>query len=103
MEAGHTVLVHAAAGGVGSLLCPWAKALGATVIGTVSSEEKASQVAENGCHHVIIYTKEDFVAKVNEITSGKGVNVVYDSVGRDTFQVDHTTFAEISLFSWIIV
>ncbi|XP_010919649.1 uncharacterized protein [Elaeis guineensis] len=86
VEAGHTVLVHAAAGGVGSLLCQWAKALGATIIGTVSSEEKASQAADDGCHHVIIYTKEDFVAKVNEITSGKGVNVVYDSVGRDTFQ-----------------
>ncbi|XP_010933631.1 uncharacterized protein [Elaeis guineensis] len=86
VEAGHTVLVLAAAGGVGSLLCQWAKALGATVIGTVSSEEKAAQATEDGCHHVIIYTKEDFVAKVNEITSGKGVNVVYDSVGRDTFQ-----------------
>ncbi|XP_074559852.1 uncharacterized protein LOC141815884 [Curcuma longa] len=86
VEAGHTILVHAAAGGVGSLLCQWAKALGATVIGTVSTEEKAAQAAQDGCHHVIVYTKEDFVAKVNEITSGKGVNVVYDSVGKDTFQ-----------------
>ncbi|WOL07600.1 hypothetical protein Cni_G16344 [Canna indica] len=86
VEAGHTILVHAAAGGVGSLLCQWANALGATVIGTVSTEEKAAQAAEDGCHHVIVYTKEDFVTRVNEITSGKGVNVVYDSVGKDTFQ-----------------
>lgn len=87
VERGHTVLVLAAAGGVGSLLCQWANALGATVIGTVSNEQKAAQAAQDGCHHVIIYTKEDFEAKVHEITSGKGVNVVYDSVGKDTFQV----------------
>ncbi|KAL6989413.1 NADPH:quinone reductase, partial [Sarracenia purpurea var. burkii] len=86
VEPGHTVLVHAAAGGVGSLLCQWANALGATVIGTVSTKEKATQAKEDGCHHVIIYTEEDFVTRVNEITSGKGVNVVYDSVGKDTFQ-----------------
>nr|CAD1835081.1 unnamed protein product [Ananas comosus var. bracteatus] len=86
VERGHTVLILAAAGGVGSLLCQWANALGATVIGTVSNEEKAAQAAQDGCHHVIIYTKEDFEAKVHEITSGKGVNVVYDSVGKDTFQ-----------------
>ncbi|WOL07599.1 hypothetical protein Cni_G16343 [Canna indica] len=86
VEHGHTILVHAAAGGVGSLLCQWANALGATVIGTVSTEEKAAQAAEDGCHHVIIYTKEDFVARVNEITSGKGAPAVYDSVGKDTFQ-----------------
>ncbi|KAG0447365.1 hypothetical protein HPP92_028356 [Vanilla planifolia] len=86
VEPGHVVLVQAAAGGVGSLLCQWANTLGATVIGTVSSEEKAVQAKEDGCHHVIIYTKEDFVAVVKNITSGKGVNVVYDSVGKDTFQ-----------------
>ncbi|RWR86433.1 Alcohol dehydrogenase superfamily, zinc-type [Cinnamomum micranthum f. kanehirae] len=86
VEPGHTVLVHAAAGGVGSLLCQWAGALGATVIGTVSSEAKAAQAAEDGCHHVIIYTQEDFVTSVDKITSGQGVNVVYDSVGKDTFQ-----------------
>ncbi|XP_073002608.1 uncharacterized protein [Typha latifolia] len=86
VESGHTILVHAAAGGVGSLLCQWANALGATVIGTVSTEEKAVQAAQDGCHHVIIYTKEDFVTRVGEITSGKGVNVVYDSVGKDSFQ-----------------
>ncbi|KAI4332792.1 hypothetical protein L6164_017673 [Bauhinia variegata] len=86
VEPGHTILVHAAAGGVGSLLCQWANALGATVIGTVSTKEKAVQAKEDGCHHVIIYTQEDFVARVTEITSGNGVEVVYDSVGKDTFQ-----------------
>ena len=87
VERGHTVLVHAAAGGVGSLLCQWANALGATVIGTVSSKEKAVQAKEDGAHHVIVYKDEDFVARVNEITSGNGVDVVYDSVGKDAFQV----------------
>ncbi|KAL9254278.1 Quinone oxidoreductase 1-like protein [Drosera capensis] len=82
---GDTVLVHAAAGGTGSLLCQWANALGATVIGTVSTKEKAIQAKDDGCHHVIIYKEEDFVSRVNEITSGKGVEVVYDSVGKDTF------------------
>nr|CAB3497353.1 unnamed protein product [Digitaria exilis] len=86
VESGHTVLVHAAAGGVGSLLCQWASALGATVIGTVSTEEKATQATQDGCHHVIMYTKEDVVTRVREITSGKGVNVVYDSVGKDTYK-----------------
>lgn len=84
---GHTVLVHAAAGGVGSLLCQWANALGATVIGTVSNEEKAALAHLDGCHHVIIYTKEDVATRVKEITGGKGVNVVYDSVGKDTYKV----------------
>ncbi|GFY84388.1 GroES-like zinc-binding alcohol dehydrogenase family protein [Actinidia rufa] len=87
VEPGHTVLVHAAAGGVGSLLCQWANALGATVIGTVSIQEKAAQAKEDGCHHVIIYKEEDFVTRANEITSCKGVEVVYDSVGKDPFQV----------------
>ncbi|KAL7107381.1 hypothetical protein ACP275_06G050600 [Erythranthe tilingii] len=86
VEPGHTVLIHAAAGGVGSLLCQWANALGATVIGTVSTNEKAAQAKEDGCHHVILYKEEDFVARVNEITSGNGVEVVYDSVGKDTFE-----------------
>jgi len=86
VEPGHIVLIHAAAGGVGSLLSQWANALGATVIGTVSTEEKAAQAVEDGCHHVINYTKEDFVAIVDKITAGKGVNVVYDSVGKDTFK-----------------
>ncbi|XP_024181024.1 2-haloacrylate reductase [Rosa chinensis] len=86
IQPGHTILVHAAAGGVGSLLCQWANAIGATVIGTVSTQEKASQAKEDGCHHVIIYKVEDFVARVTEITSGNGVEVVYDSVGKDTFE-----------------
>jgi NADPH2:quinone reductase len=85
VERGQTVLVHAAAGGVGSILCPWAKHLGATVIGTVGSEEKAARAKANGCDHPIVYTKEDFVARVGEITGGAGVHVVYDSVGRETF------------------
>lgn len=87
VEPGHTVLIQAAAGGVGSLLCQWANALGATVIGTVSTKEKAAQAKDDGCHHVILYKEEDFVVRVNEITSGNGVDVVYDSVGKDTFQV----------------
>ncbi|XP_057455397.1 uncharacterized protein LOC130746711 isoform X2 [Lotus japonicus] len=87
VEPGHTILVHAAAGGMGSLLCQWANTLGATVIGTVSNKTKAVQAKEDGCHHVIIYTEEDFVARVNEITSGNGVEVVYDSVGKSTFEV----------------
>ena len=87
VEPGHTILVHAAAGGVGSLLSQWANSLGATVIGTVSTKEKAAQAKDDGCHDVIIYKEEDFVARVNEITSGNGVDVVYDSVGKDTFQV----------------
>ncbi|KAH0908800.1 hypothetical protein HID58_032121 [Brassica napus] len=74
------------AGGVGSLLCQWANALGATVIGTVSTNEKAAQAKEDGCHHVIMYKDEDFVSRVKDITSGKGVDVVYDSVGKDTFK-----------------
>ncbi|KAL4651095.1 hypothetical protein ACB092_01G134800 [Castanea dentata] len=86
VEPGHAILVHAAAGGVGSLLSQWANALGATVIGTVSTKEKAVQAKDDGCHHVIIYKEEDFVARVNEITSGNGVDVVYDAVGKDTFQ-----------------
>ncbi|CAI0404748.1 unnamed protein product [Linum tenue] len=92
VEPGHTILVHAAAGGVGSLLCQWGKSLGATVIGTVSTKEKAAQATEDGCHHVINYKEEDFVARVSEITSGKGVNVVYDSVGKDTIQVTDNAF-----------
>ena len=83
---GDTILVHAAAGGVGSLLCQWASAKGAQVIGTVGSPAKAAIAAANGCAHVIDYTAEDFAARVREITGGRGVPVVYDSVGRDTVQ-----------------
>lgn len=82
---GSTILFHAAAGGVGQIACQWANALGATVIGTVGSEEKAELARQNGCTHVINYRTEDFVARVKEITAGKGVEVVYDSVGKDTF------------------
>jgi len=82
---GDTVLIHAAAGGVGSIACQWAKHLGATVIGTVGSQEKAEIARSNGCDHPILYDDEDFVAKTKEITGGTGVDVVYDSVGQATF------------------
>jgi NADPH2:quinone reductase len=84
-QPGDTILWHAAAGGVGLIACQWAKALGVDVIGTVSSEEKAKLARDHGCTHTVIYTKEDFVARVNEITGGKKVPVAYDSVGKDTF------------------
>jgi NADPH2:quinone reductase len=85
VQAGDVVLIHAAAGGVGLLACQWAKALGATVIGTVSNEAKAGLAAAHGCDHVIDYTREDFPRRVREITAGEGVAVVYDGVGKDTF------------------
>lgn len=85
VKAGDWVLVHAAAGGVGSLLCQWASHLGAQVIGTVGSEHKVELARRNGCHHVIQYRHEDFVARVNDITNGEGVQVAYDAVGKDTF------------------
>lgn len=78
------ILLHAAAGGVGNIICQWAKAIGATVIGTVGSDEKAEYVKKLGCNYPINYKKEDFVKKVMEITNGRGVDVVYDSVGKDT-------------------
>ena len=84
--AGDVILVHAAAGGVGAILTQWAKLLGATVIGTVGSDDKAAYARTCGCDHVIVYTREDFVARVREITGGAGVPVVYDSVGRTTFE-----------------
>lgn len=80
-----TILVHAASGGVGTLLTQWAHSLGATVIGTVGSEAKAAQARENGCDHVILYREEDFVARTREFTNGRGVDAVYDSVGKATF------------------
>ena len=82
---GDTILWHAAAGGVGLIACQWAKAIGINVIGTVSSDEKAALAREHGAAHTVLYTKEDFVARVNEITGGKKVPVAYDSVGKDTF------------------
>jgi NADPH2:quinone reductase len=85
IEAGDVVLVHAAAGGVGRLLCRRARQLGATVIGTAGSAAKAAIARASGCAHTILYRQEDFVARVKEITGGRGVDVAYDSVGRDTF------------------
>ena len=85
VQPGDTVLVHAAAGGVGLIACQMAKHLGATVIGTVSSEEKAVLARDNGCDYPIIYTQDDLVEKVKEYTAGRGVDVVYDSVGKTTF------------------
>ncbi|MBG0776772.1 MAG: quinone oxidoreductase [Desulfovibrionaceae bacterium] len=80
-----TILVHAASGGVGTILTQWARHIGATVIGTVGSEEKAAAARENGCDHTILYRERDFVADVREITGGRGVDAVYDSVGQATF------------------
>jgi NADPH2:quinone reductase len=85
LRGGETILFHAAAGGVGLIACQWAKALGVTMIGTVGSDEKAKLAKDHGCAHVINYNKENFVERVKEITGGKGVPVVYDSIGKDTF------------------
>ncbi len=86
VQAGDTVLIHAAAGGVGLIACQWARHLGATVIGTVGNDEKAELVKANGCHHTIVYTRENVVERVKELTDGVGVTVVYDAVGKDTFE-----------------
>jgi NADPH2:quinone reductase len=86
VEAGQTILFHAAAGGVGLIACQWAKHLGATVIGTVGSDEKVALARANGCAHVVNARKEDWVKTVREITKGEGVPVVYDSIGKDTFE-----------------
>src|SRR5207237_1468339 len=86
MRPGDTILIHAAAGGVGLIMCQWAKHLGATVIGTVSSDEKAAVARAHGCDYPISYTREDFAERVREITGGEGVPVVYDSVGKATFE-----------------
>jgi NADPH:quinone reductase len=85
VKADDTILLHAAAGGVGLILGQWAKHLGATVIGTVGSDEKAKAAKAHGCAYTIVYTREDFVKRVDEITEGRKVPVVYDSVGKDTF------------------
>ena len=84
--AGDTILFHAAAGGVGLIACQWAKHLGATVIGTVGNDEKAELARAHGCDHPIVYTRENFTERVMELTNGAGVPVVYDAVGRDTFE-----------------
>jgi NADPH2:quinone reductase len=85
VKAGDTIFLHAAAGGIGLIACQWARALGATVIGTVGSDEKAALAKANGCTHTIVYTRENFVERVKELTGGKGVPVVYDAVGKETF------------------
>jgi len=86
IEPGETVLIHAAAGGVGLIFCQWAKHLGATIIGTVSSDQKAALAEAHGCDHPIVYTRDDFVARVRQLTDGAGVPVVYDSVGQETWE-----------------
>jgi NADPH2:quinone reductase len=84
LKGGETILYHAAAGGVGLIACQWARAIGVTMIGVVSSDEKAALARENGCAHTIVTPREDIAKRVREITGGKGVPVVYDSVGKDT-------------------
>ena len=86
VEAGETILLHSAAGGVGLIAAQWAKSLGATVIGTVSTEAKAVLARDAGCDHVVVTSRESFAARVKEITGGAGVRVVYDAVGKDTFE-----------------
>ena len=86
IKAGETILVHAAAGGVGLIMCQWARHLGARVIGTTSTDEKAALARKNGCDHTILYTREDVVARVRELTGGAGLPVVYDGVGAATFE-----------------
>ena len=86
VQAGETIVVHAAAGGVGLIMCQWAKHLGATVIGTVGSDEKAALAKAHGCDHPVVYTRENFTERVRALTDGAGVPVVYDSIGKDTFE-----------------
>ena len=86
VSSGQTILFHAAAGGVGQIFCQWAKSLGVKVIGTVGSDEKINIAKQNGCDEVINYSKDDFAKKVMDITNGKGVPVVYDGVGKSTFE-----------------
>lgn len=103
VKSGEIILIHAAAGGVGLILCQWAKHLGATVIGTVSTEEKAELARTNGCDYPILYTCDDFVERVNEITDGKGVSVIYDGVGKATFHRNFgclAVFGKNVLFGW---
>ena len=95
---GHTVLVHAAAGGVGLILCQWAKHLGATVIGTTGSKEKAALAAANGCDHAILYREEDFAARVKDITGGALCDVVYDGVGKATFPASLDCLRPLGMF-----
>ena len=98
LKGGETILFQAAAGGVGLIACQWARALGVTMIGTVGSDEKAALARENGCTHTIVYTRENFVERVKEITGGKGVPVVYDGVGKDTFPASLDCLAPRGMF-----
>jgi NADPH2:quinone reductase len=98
VQKGDNVLIHAAAGGVGLIACQWANHLGANVIGTVGSQEKATLARQNGCHHVILYRDEDFVAKVKEITGGKLCQVVYDGVGKTTFPASLDCLKPLGMF-----
>ncbi|TJY58925.1 quinone oxidoreductase [Sinimarinibacterium sp. CAU 1509] len=97
VQPGDTLLFHAAAGGVGLIVCQWAKALGATVIGTVGSEDKAALAKAHGCDHVINYRHENVAARVRELTEGRGVPVVYDGVGKDTFESSLDSLARFGL------
>src|SRR5688572_21822854 len=99
VEKGSTILVHAAAGGVGVILCQWGNALGATVIGTVGDEEKAKLAKANGAHHTILYRNEDFAAKVKEITGGKLCDVVYDGIGKTTFPASLDCLRPLGMFA----
>jgi len=99
VKKGETILVHAAAGGVGQILCQWAKHLGATVIGTVGSDEKAALAKKAGCKHVIVSSREKVSQRVKEITQGKGVPVVYDGVGKDTFMDSLDCLAPLGLMA----
>jgi len=98
VEKGMNVLMHAAAGGVGLILCQWANYLGATVIGTVGSKEKAELAKANGCHHTILYRDEDFVARTKEITGGKLCDVVYDGIGKATFPASLDCIRPLGMF-----
>jgi NADPH2:quinone reductase len=98
LKKGDTVLMHAAAGGVGLILCQWANYIGATVIGTVGSKDKAELAKKNGAHHTILYKDEDFVAKVKEITGGKMCDVVYDGVGKTTFPASLDCLRPLGMF-----
>jgi NADPH2:quinone reductase len=99
VEKGETILVHAAAGGVGLILCQWGKHLGATVIGTVGTKDKAALAKANGAHHTILYRDEDFVARVKDITGGKLCNVVYDGVGKTTFPASLDCIRPLGMFA----
>jgi NADPH:quinone reductase len=98
VQKGDNVLIHAAAGGIGLIACQWANHLGANVIGTVGSKEKAELAKKNGAHHVILYGEEDFVAKVKEITGGKLCEVVYDGVGKATFPASLDCIKPLGMF-----